>query len=132
MSCNVCVLDDCDDVWSEYTKSIGPISHEVACYECRDKIPAGVPVQVTEAWPDIKLDENGDPKDEPDTYYTCVGCSQVREAYSCGTEVYGDFWSRLFESNDIKGFSMSGECWDNLGAEGKIKLQARWRREIGL
>jgi hypothetical protein len=123
MSCDVCITADYGAPFAEWSVEVQLANADLKCYECHCTIPAGVQYQHVTAWYD---------EGEPTTYTTCLGCSQCRTVYCCGTELYGEFWSTLFEDTPLAQFAMAGECWESLGLAGKAKFVEMWRKEAGL
>jgi len=130
MSCNVCLDSDSLDIWVDWTAIIAVAATDYRCLECADCIELGSQYQRTDA--QLSEDEDDAEEAEWEEYATCLGCAECRSAYCCGIKQYGGFWDSLFEAHDLAEITMSGECWDTLGAAGKLKLQAMWRKEAGL
>ena len=62
-----------------------------------------------------------------ETYRTCEGCVEVRDAVLCGGHAYGELWDTLSNADVIRGDRAVERCWyDDLGAAGAAKLKAEW------
>lgn len=121
MDCGVCVgAEDFDGSAEFQSLEICTARKEHRCEECREIIPARTKYERIAG----KFD--GDFY----TVKTCLICSEIRAAFTCGALNYGEFWQEMREY----GFAqMTTGCLEKLTTAGaKQALVGRWQKWKGL
>ena len=87
------------------------------CIECGDPIQPGERYEHVRGLWDRRYE----------TYRTCEGCVDVRDAVLCGGYVYGELWETLSNADVVRRDRAVERCWyEEMGAAGAAKLKAEW------
>ena len=111
------VRHECDELPRRHRHEMRTARKRWKCIEC------GAAVEPGERYEHVRGLWDG----HYETFRTCEGCVQVRNAVLCGGSLYGELWETLAAEDVIRGDRAVERCrYDELGAAGAAKLKAEW------
>lgn len=107
-----CPLSASDGDGPECSTTVTPRARkEHRCVECRETIKIGARYEKT----------SGIWDGSPNTYRTCLSCTEIRDHFQCDGFYYGQLWSDL-EENFFPDMTAGGPCMDGMSPEARARL----------